>query len=68
MTALLSLSGLIGAPLMGGWIGWRVYSGAPWRLAGANRLERGAIAMSLASSVFIGWVNIFHGILEAMKP
>ena len=41
--ALLSIAVLAGAPLLAGWIGWHVYSGAPWRLPDAGRFERAAV-------------------------
>jgi hypothetical protein len=66
--ALLTLAALIGAPLIAGWLGWHVYTGAPWRLPDACRLERAGVALIVAVSVFSGWIDICHKALEAIKP
>lgn len=68
VVALLSLTALIGAPLMAGLLGWRVYCGTPWRLPDANRFERASIALGIALSIFSGWIGICHNLLEAIRP
>lgn len=65
---LLTLAALIGAPLAAGWIAWHVYRGAPWRLLNENQFERAGIAVIVAGSVFLGWLDVCHKILEAIKP
>ena len=63
--ALLSLVGLIGAPVVAVFMFWQVYVGAPWLIEW--RIYRGVIAAIVALSIFNSWLDMCDKILRAIN-